>query len=132
MHVDQIRRAGNFRNDHFVRGARRLVHPVFRRTGITGRNQLFKSELLEMQGEILEKVALIRIVAGTQDRFTPKNIGIVLQVRPDLLGDVRPLRVELVAFGFFRLGQFFVGHDFPFQYPPLKTRNSPAFWGCFS
>jgi hypothetical protein len=68
---------------------------------VTGGDELFKAELVEVESEILEEVALEWVVAVAVDDLAPKSVGVELQVGLDLLLDVDVLGVELILLGFF-------------------------------
>jgi hypothetical protein len=66
---------------------------------LAGGDQLFEAELVEVGGEVLEEIALERIIAVAIDHLVAEGVGIKVQVSLDLLLDVDVLRVELVLLG---------------------------------
>ncbi len=62
-------------------------------------NQLFEATFVEVRGEILEEVALERVVAVAIDDLVAKGVGVELQVGFDLFLDVDILGIELVLLG---------------------------------
>jgi len=74
-------------------------------TIVTGSNELFEAELVEVGGEVLEEVALEGVVAVAVDDLAAEGVGIEFEVGLDLFLDVNVLSVELVLLGRLRGGQ---------------------------
>jgi hypothetical protein len=66
---------------------------------VAGGDELFEAELVEVGGEVLEEVALERVVAVAVDDLAAEGVGVELQVGLDLFLDVDVLGVELVLLG---------------------------------
>jgi hypothetical protein len=67
-----------------------------RRAVVAGGDELFKPELVEVGGEVLEKVALEGVVAIAVDDLAAEGVGVEFEVGLDLFLDVNVLSVELV------------------------------------
>jgi hypothetical protein len=80
-----------------------------RRAVIARRDQPLQRQLVKICREVLEKVALERVVAVAVDNLPTKGVRVELQVRLDLLLDVDVLRVELVLLRLFGVRQALVG-----------------------
>jgi len=68
--------------------------PRHGRAVVAGRHELPQPPSVEVEGEELEEVALVRVVAVAQHRLSPKELAIVFQ----LAGDVLQPGVELILF----------------------------------
>ena len=68
-------------------------------TNVTGGDESFKPEFVEVGGEILEEIALEGVVAIAVDDLTTKSVGVEFEVGIDLFLDVEILRVEFVLLG---------------------------------
>ena len=73
-------------------------------SGVSG-DELFKAELVEVGGEVLEEVALEGVVAVAVDDLVAEGVRVELQVGLDLLLDVGVLGIELVLLGRLRAGE---------------------------
>ena len=70
-----------------------------RRTVIAGGDELFEAQLVEVGCEILEEVALKRVVAVAIHNLGAEGVRIELQVRLDLFLDINVLGIELILLG---------------------------------
>jgi len=66
------------------------------RAVVAGGNELFEAELFEVGGEVLEEVALERIITVAVDDLAAEGVGVEFEVGLDLFLDVNVLCVELV------------------------------------
>ena len=71
---------------------------------VAGGDELFQAELVEVGGEVLEEIALERVVAVAVDDLAAEGVGVELEVGLDLFLDVDVLGVELVLLGRLRGG----------------------------
>ena len=78
-----------------------------RRAIIAGANQLFQPQLVETEGKVFEEIALVGVIAVTQDGLTAKVLPVVLQ----LPLNIAHLRVKLVFLCRLSGIQVFVCHD---------------------
>ena len=85
--------------------AERLI-ALYRRTIITGTNQLFQSELVKSQCKVFEEVAFVRIVTVAQHHLSCKMLPVVLQ----LSLYIRHLSIELILLRCFGSVQVLVCH----------------------
>ena len=77
----------------------RELSPGDRGTVVAGGDELLEAELVEVGGEVLEEIALERVVAIAVDYLAAEGVGVKLQVSLDLFLDVHVLGVELVLLG---------------------------------
>lgn len=81
--------------------------------GVTGADEFFEAETLEVLCKVLGEVAPFGVITGEEDGLAAKDIGVVFEVGGDLFFDVVVLGVELVVFGFFGFGKVAVWHGNP-------------------
>ena len=94
------------------------------RTIVAGGYKLFKTEGVKVQGEILEEVALVRVVAIAEDHLALEMVAVMLQ----LLGDVVHLRVELVLLRPFGVSEIAVfRHVDPCRYRDRNRKRTSQF-----
>ena len=64
-------------------------------------DQLLEAEGVEVEREVLEEVALVRVIAVAEDDLAPEVLFVMLE----FVGDVAELRIELVLLGRLRAGE---------------------------
>ena len=69
--------------------------------GVTGTDEFFQSESLEILCKIFGEVAPLRVIAWEQNSFTPKGVNVKIQVSGYFLFYSVVLCIELVILGFF-------------------------------
>jgi len=76
----------------------------------TGADQFLQPKFFKILRKEFGEVAPLRVVARQQDRFPPKHVRVVFQIRHDFLFDVVVLRIEFVEFCLFSFREFCVCH----------------------